>query len=279
MKYTFQQLKVFQSIVKTLNLRKTASEMYLTPPAITKQLKNLEGNLEFKLFTRQKNRLQLNDKGADFYQTILPVLNELDRIEKIELPIIKKRQSNLNIFEYQMFRKLFQLKSAKNSFKYELTVTTKPEQINKLRTYKIDLSLVVLNEREIIDLSLNGFSAVLYKKIIFNVYISKKLLNKNNLQRVVTDESLILINYTLPDITKANIIRSHSYLSVFEAIKSGIGYGFLPTTLLEDIEKSSLVCIDKYVDQKIISENSYFVFAKNTPKKAMIEILMKTCNC
>lgn len=52
MNYTIHQLRVFATVVEEQSLRQSAEKLFLTPPALTKQLQNLEEILEFNLFDR-----------------------------------------------------------------------------------------------------------------------------------------------------------------------------------------------------------------------------------
>ena len=42
---TFRQLKVFQSVARNLSFSRAAEELYLTQPAVSMQIKQLEGNI------------------------------------------------------------------------------------------------------------------------------------------------------------------------------------------------------------------------------------------
>ena len=100
------------------------------------------------------------------------------------------------------------------------------------------------------------------------------MIQNESIENITKKEPLILIKYALPTAKKHNITRLHSYSSVLGAITSGLGYGFLPTNLLDETETSSITCMDKHITYKIISENSYFVFNKNTPKIDTISMLI-----
>lgn len=121
-------------------------------------LKKIATNLGFELFIRQNNRLILSDKGKVFSQKILPTLNELEQLEKVEIPALRQKHPILHIsmssiFEQKFFKLLFNLKHNLIHFNYTLTILTKAEQLQLLRTYKIDLILVVLNQQELLSLA------------------------------------------------------------------------------------------------------------------------------
>ncbi|MBI4524619.1 MAG: LysR family transcriptional regulator [Deltaproteobacteria bacterium] len=72
------QLKIFFLAAETLKFYDTASRMRLTPSAVSIQIKNLETELGTCLFTRNKGKLLLTEKGHVFYREIAPLFNILE---------------------------------------------------------------------------------------------------------------------------------------------------------------------------------------------------------
>ncbi len=58
------RLKVFRAVAEHLNFRKAAERLFLTQPAITLQIKALEGDLGIRLFDRSANRITLTPQGS-----------------------------------------------------------------------------------------------------------------------------------------------------------------------------------------------------------------------
>jgi LysR family transcriptional regulator, transcriptional activator of the cysJI operon len=57
------RLKVFQSVARNLSFTKASNELYITQPAVTKHIKELESEYEVKLFNRSGNRITLTPAG------------------------------------------------------------------------------------------------------------------------------------------------------------------------------------------------------------------------
>lgn len=57
-------LRYFLEIAKTENISKAADNLYITQPALSRHIMELENELGVKLFTRDKRRLQLTEEGA-----------------------------------------------------------------------------------------------------------------------------------------------------------------------------------------------------------------------
>lgn len=56
-------LRVFYKLAQLKNFSKVADEMYLTQPAVSRQIKNLEDKLAVKLFLRKKEGVTLTEEG------------------------------------------------------------------------------------------------------------------------------------------------------------------------------------------------------------------------
>ncbi|MDI7260908.1 MAG: LysR family transcriptional regulator [Thermodesulfobacteriota bacterium] len=72
-------LKTFIAVVKHNSFSKASEEVFLTQPAVTKQIKILEKEYKTKLFEREKNKLFLTDDGKVFLNyahRILGLYNE-----------------------------------------------------------------------------------------------------------------------------------------------------------------------------------------------------------
>lgn len=57
------RLKVFQSVAKNLSFTKASQELFVSQPAITKHIQELEAAYQTRLFDRQGSRISLTDSG------------------------------------------------------------------------------------------------------------------------------------------------------------------------------------------------------------------------
>jgi len=62
------RLKVFQTVVHRLNFTKAAAELYITQPAVTKHIHELEHHFKVKLFERNGSRIKLTPAGESLRQ-------------------------------------------------------------------------------------------------------------------------------------------------------------------------------------------------------------------
>ena len=57
------RLKVFQSVAKNLSFTKASQELFVSQPAITKHIQELESTYQARLFDRQGSKISLTEAG------------------------------------------------------------------------------------------------------------------------------------------------------------------------------------------------------------------------
>lgn len=70
-------LRCFCVAAECLSFKETAKKLYLTPSAVSHQIKQLEDNLNLQLFIRQTRAVSLTEPGKRFYQAIEPLMQDL----------------------------------------------------------------------------------------------------------------------------------------------------------------------------------------------------------
>jgi DNA-binding transcriptional LysR family regulator len=60
---TFRQLKVFEAVARHLSFTRAAEELYLTQPAVSMQIKQVEGAIGLPLFEQLGRRIHLTEAG------------------------------------------------------------------------------------------------------------------------------------------------------------------------------------------------------------------------
>ena len=79
---TLRQLRVFESAARHLSLTRAAEELHLTPPAISIQIRQLEGHANVKLFERVGRRLKLTEAGEEVLAHTRQVLGHIRAAEE-----------------------------------------------------------------------------------------------------------------------------------------------------------------------------------------------------
>ena len=66
--FTLQQLRILKAIATEKNFTRAASSLYISQPSLSKQIKNLEENLDTVLINRERNKISLTESGKIFLQ-------------------------------------------------------------------------------------------------------------------------------------------------------------------------------------------------------------------
>ena len=78
---TLRQLKVFESVSRNLSFSRAAEELYLTQPAVSMQIKQLEGNVGLPLFEQLGKRIYLTECGKELYRYSRAISQQLADME------------------------------------------------------------------------------------------------------------------------------------------------------------------------------------------------------
>jgi DNA-binding transcriptional LysR family regulator len=79
---TLRQLRVFESAARHLSLTRAAEELHLTPPAVSIQIRQLEGHANADLFERVGRRLRLTEAGEEVLSHTRQVLGHIRAAEE-----------------------------------------------------------------------------------------------------------------------------------------------------------------------------------------------------
>lgn len=75
------RLKVFQAVAKNLSFTKASQELFVSQPAITKHVQELEAAYRTRLFDRQGSRISLTESGKLLLEHCERILEEYKRLE------------------------------------------------------------------------------------------------------------------------------------------------------------------------------------------------------
>ncbi len=83
MNITIRQLQIFESVAKHLSYTRAAELLYLSQPAVSMQIKQLESELEMPLFERMGKTLYLTDAGHELLHYALNISQQLCELDDV----------------------------------------------------------------------------------------------------------------------------------------------------------------------------------------------------
>ncbi|MDR2837322.1 MAG: LysR family transcriptional regulator [Azonexus sp.] len=144
---TLRQLQIFVVAARHQSYVRAAEELHLTPPAVSMQLKQLEGNVGLPLFERMGRGVALTGAGELLVHHALRVLGEIKDAEA-SLQALSGGESGLlsvglvSTAKYFMPRLLAQFGKAHPGIDVQFTIGNRSMLLQKLQDNMIDLAVM-----------------------------------------------------------------------------------------------------------------------------------------
>ena len=241
MNYTLHQLQVFLKVCQTESITKAAEELYLTQPAVSIQLKNLQDQFEIPLTEVVGRKLYVTEFGKEIAIAAENILNEIHAINyktqafkgkisgKLKLSVVSTGKYIIPYFLSDFLKQ-------HEGIELLLDVTNKAKVIESLSNNEVDFSMVSVlpNDMKIekIELMQNKLYLVGNKE-----HKQKKKMNdKNifeNLPLIYREEGSgtrhvmerFIVQNSLPVRKKMELTSNEA---VKQAVVAGLGYSIMP---------------------------------------------------
>ena len=143
-----RRLQVFYSVAKQLSFTKAAEQLFMTQPAVTFQVKQLEEHFNTRLFERSHGKIALTPAGRlvlDYAERILALSGEMDtRIGELtgtmSGPLLLG--ASLTIAEFILPRILGEFKVEHPQVQAHMTVANSETIESRVADYALDLGLI-----------------------------------------------------------------------------------------------------------------------------------------
>lgn len=147
MNYTLHQLQVFLKVAQMQSITKAASELHLTQPAVSIQLKNFQDQFEIPLTEVVGRKLYVTDFGKEIANVAQEILNQVEEINSKTLAFKGHLTGRLKISvvstgKYVMPYFLSDFLREHPAVELYLDVTNKAKVLEDLEKNEVDFSLV-----------------------------------------------------------------------------------------------------------------------------------------
>ncbi len=143
-----RRLQVFHAVAKQSSFTKAAETLFMTQPAVTFQIKQLEEHFNTRLFDRGHGKISLTPAGEvvlDYAERILSLSAELDtRISELtgEIQGLLLIGASMTIAEFMLPRVLGEFKVAYPAVKARLTVANSETIEHGVAAHSLDIGLI-----------------------------------------------------------------------------------------------------------------------------------------
>ena len=147
--------KVFYTVAKCGSLTKAAEELYISQPAVSQAIKQLEHQLGTPLFNRLHKGMELSVQGGELvYPDVERALQLLSGVEDKLSELRNTATGTLRIgasetiFQYCLAEKIVEFHTTYPQVKFELVTDTSPKTIEHLKNDRCDVGFLNLPVEE-----------------------------------------------------------------------------------------------------------------------------------
>jgi DNA-binding transcriptional LysR family regulator len=143
-----RRLQVFYTVAKQLSFTKAAEQLFMTQPAVTFQVKQLEEHFNTRLFERSHGRISLTPAGRlvlDYAERVLTLSEEMDaRVADLTGTVAGPLQlgASTTIAEYILPKILGEFKAAHPEVQAHMTVANSETIVNRVADHSLDVGLI-----------------------------------------------------------------------------------------------------------------------------------------
>ncbi|GAB3497070.1 LysR family transcriptional regulator [Curvibacter fontanus] len=144
---TFRQLRVFSEVARQLSFSKAAQALHLTPPAVTMQIKELEGHVGLPLFERSGRQVALTTAGEYmlvYARKILATLKDAEdaaaRLQKLEIGTLTIGM--VSTAKYFLPRLLAEFQREHEGIEVRLIVGNREQLLKMLQGNEVDIAIM-----------------------------------------------------------------------------------------------------------------------------------------
>ena len=284
-----RHLRIFKMVCEEESITKAAEKLYITQPAVSNAISELESHLGVYLFDRISRKIYLNETGRLFLTKVIKMLDLYDNLEQnvkeLEENATIKIGSSITIANFILPKAIVDFETIYKNTPTKITIGNAEKIEEMLYNNEIDLGLIegVIYNEELIKVPFSSYKLAiicspkhklaLKDPIDINKLIQERLLlrEKGSAIRDVFDSALLLHNLTAnPEWTSINS------QALIYAVKQNLGISILPKILVEEeISKGEIFEI-KVNDFELVNIN-HIVFHKDKFQtksfKTLIEII------
>ncbi len=283
-------LHFFYVVAKEKSFSAAAKTLFVSQPAVTKRIKNLENRLEISLIRRKHNTIELTEFGEIIYKKLEKIFDELKILDN-EIKLLKNidKASKIRIgttpsySEYLMPKIIKKFSKIYPNIKISLFSDSSEQLIDMISQNKLDIALIALWKK----LNLRNFKFYPFRKeeIVFICNNNHPFANHivsfdelANMEFIIRDQSSGTRKYIEDKLKKRGIhlnikIEVKNYKLIKELVKEGEGISFLTkTTVHQELKNNELSQI--FLPEKFIIDIGIIASQNTCPElDKLVDIL------
>ncbi len=149
MQVSLTRLHVFYLTALYGSMKKAAEKLYVSPPAVTMHIRNLEEELGLPLFARKQGGLLLTEQGKKLYDLVEPMFRQLDGIERYLADLVSGEHRELRFGTHHLNANYFipdllaHVRTLHPELFMQMTLGVQDVLLEKLAAHQLDLVLII----------------------------------------------------------------------------------------------------------------------------------------
>lgn len=266
---TIRHLRIFKRVCEEENITRAAGRLFMTQPAVSHVIQELEAEIGQKLFDRISRKIVLNEVGKLFLRKSVRVLELYDELEACTKDLQKKAVfrigSSITIANFWLPKYMKKFEAEMEEVPVKVEIDSANKVIELLQNNEIDLALAegIVRQEEFVRIPFSSYELCVIcspdhrfskmQEITLEELLNEKLLlrEKGSAIRDTFDSGLLLQNrLARPAWTSVNS------QALIQAVKSNLGVSVMPDILIEKELHSKEVCCTNIKGMKLVNENS-----------------------
>ncbi len=256
MAINLRQIEAFRAVMVTGSATEAAKMLFITQPAISRLISDLEYRTNLNLFDRKPNRLVPTFEAHTLFRDVDRAFIGLDEIQRSAEAIANKQEGSLRIVAMPVCVDSF-LPSVIADFvkqhpnvSIELETAPRIQALELVRTQRLDLGIVSLRRKEDIGMQVQGFCQ---QQAVCALPAGHRLRGKGQIQaKDLEGEPFISLSRGSPfraqideifsseHIKRIFTLETRTQLTVYELVKRGAGIAILDP-FITDAEDEGVV--------------------------------------
>ena len=278
---TLRHFRIFISVVKLNSITLAAEELYMSQPAVSLAIKEMEVYYGVRLFDRLSRKIFITDEGRRVYDVALQVVKNVDDLrDEISTGVIQndlRIGGSMTIGSCYLPQILIDFKKDHQRTSVVSIIDNSSKLIDLILNHKLDLaiiegpifsdklkSIVIRNDNLVLIIASNN--PLSQKNIISLSDLQDQnflLRDKDSGTRKIVD-SLFLAN----NIIIEPKIESVSTISLIEAVRRNIGISIIPKQFLTIVKKDNI--IQRNIENMNFERAFTIIYPKNKHPNTMM---------
>ena len=255
-----RHLKYFLAVAEELNFTKASEKLFISQPPLSRQIMELEEELQARLFNRNNKKVELTEAGKYFEKEVKELFQDLERISVKTKKIAENVSGEFRIaYISSIYSSVISdlIKHLKEQFPYvnfKLFEISTTKQISALEQGKIELGIIRS------PIKSPKIKAQLWFKDGFSVVYNKNLIQIKSEEEIpkLKDETFVFFNKDYAPhyhdvllelcafygFEPQVVHESNNINSIVQLVKNGLGISIVPSNIAKNNQDAEIGFIE-----------------------------------